>query len=190
VYTCSGVNNQVACTPIGGERTTSPPSAPAPAPIIEARSEAPAHQSKWVKQSLEQCGVEAEFPSKPKLGREETKTKAGPFTTYTAVAERENEWAVALSCSRIAALKSTKWEPTSKVLDRMRDSMVKAVAGELVSEREVIGGREVDFSAGGQINRARLLVLDDRLVTATVSPVSALSSARLGRFFQSVETRE
>jgi hypothetical protein len=59
----------------------------------------------------------------------------------------------------------------------MRDSVVKTVAGALVSEREVIGSREIDLSTDAQLSRARLLVFNDRLVTATVSPVAALSDA-------------
>jgi hypothetical protein len=136
-----------------------------------------------VKQAIEECGIEAEFPSKPKLGSAETKNKRASFTTYTAVAERENEWALALTCARVEALKTTA---RPKLLDALRDSLLKTVSGELVSEREIIGGREIDFSAAGELARARLLVLDDRVVTATVSPASALNSARLSQFFRSV----
>jgi hypothetical protein len=57
-------------------------------------------------------------------------------------------------------------------------------------EREVIGSRELDFSTDAQLSRARLLVLDDRLVTATVSPVSALSDARHTQFFFEALRRE
>ncbi|MFZ5896858.1 MAG: hypothetical protein ACOY0T_37725 [Myxococcota bacterium] len=185
VYTCSGAQNQVACTPLGGEQPK--PAAAPPAPSL-AQSPAPA-RTHWVKQAIEQCGVEAEFPGKPKVSAEETKTKSGAFMTYTATAAVENEWEVALTCARIGALKSAKRPSGPKLLDAMRDSVVKSVAGELVSEREVIGGREIDFSVDGQISRARLLVLDDRVVTATVSPLSALTTARLAQFFRSVETR-
>jgi hypothetical protein len=182
VYTCSGVRNQVACTPWGGERSTRAAAA-SPAPVAEAKNEPPVRQTKWVKQAIEECGIEAEFPSKPKLGSAETKNKRASFTTYTAVAERENEWALALTCARVEALKTTA---RPKLLDALRDSLLKTVSGELVSEREIIGGREIDFSAAGELARARLLVLDDRVVTATVSPASALNSARLSQFFRSV----
>lgn len=185
VYTCSGAQNQVACTPLGGE----PPkaaAAPAPAPTA-AQSVAERAGTPWITQAIEQCGIQAEFPTKPKLGSEATKTKTSTYVTYSATASRGDESAMVLSCARIAGLKTSKHAIDGKLLDKVRDSVLKAVAGDLVSERDVIGGREIDFSVEGKTSRARLLVFDDRVVTATVSPVSAFGKTRTAQFLRSVE---
>lgn len=193
VYSCSGSQNQVACTPLGGE-PSKPPSAAAPAtaapPTAAATpSPAPPAGTRWVTQAIEECGVQAEFPSKPKLGSEATKTKTGSYVTYSATAARGDESAMVLSCARIAELKTSKHAVNGKLLDKIRDSVLKAVAGDLVSERDVIGGREIDFSVDGKTSRARLLVFDDRVVTATVSPVSAFGKVRTAQFLRSVELK-
>lgn len=185
VYACSGARNDIACTPLGGE----PPkaanaSAPAPATAQSVAERAGTH---WITQAIEQCGIQADFPTKPKLGSEETKTKNSTYVTYSATASRGDESAMVLSCARIVELKTSKHAIDGKLLDKVRDSVLKAVAGDLVSERDVIGGREIDFSVEGKTSRARLLVFDDRVVTATVSPVSAFGKARTAQFLRSVE---
>lgn len=58
-------------------------------------------------------------------------------------------------------------------------------------EREVIGSRELDFSTDAQLSRARLLVLDDRLVTRNrVTCLCAERRAPYAVFFRSIETRK
>ena len=185
VYSCSGAQNQVACTPIGGEAPKAPVAA-APAPAV-TQSVAARAGTRWITQAIEECGVQAEFPSKPKLGSEETKTKTSTYITYSATASRGDESAMVLSCARVAELKTSRHALDGKLLDKIRDSVLKAVAGDLVSERDIIGGREIDFSVDGKTSRARLLVFDDRVVTATVSPVSAFGKARTAQFLRSVE---
>lgn len=187
VYTCSGAQNQVACTLLGGEPTKPPATAAIRTASAVTQPVAAPAGTRWVTQAIEECGIQAEFPSKPKLGSEETKTKSGAYITYTATAARGDESAMVLSCARIAELKNSKHVVDGRLLDKVRDSVINAVAGDLVSERDVIGGREIDFSVEGKTSRARLLVFDDRVVTATVSPISAFGKARTAQFLRSVE---
>jgi len=181
-FACSGAGTSLSCSPIGGDPV------PVPATPMVAASR-PAYAAKWLKHAIEECGIEAEFPSPPQFAAEQTKTKSGSFTTYSAISSRADQWAVTLSCAKVSDLKSIKNASIAKIIDAMRDASLKAVGGELVGERPIIGGREVDFTVQGKACRERLLVLDDKLVTASVTPVAPLGSAKAAQFLQSVDLR-
>ena len=142
-----------------------------------------------MRQRIDQCGVEAEFPAEPRMTTKEFKTGSAVATAYIAVADQPEEWAVLLTCAKVPTTetKSFKKTPYTKVIDDMRDGALKAVDGEFISEHPIIGGREVAFAVEGKPARVRFFVVDDKVVSAMVTPVSGLGSAKTDRFFRSVE---
>ena len=78
--------------------------------------------------------------------------------------------------------------PQAKLIDAARNGMIKETNGTLVSERAVIGGREVRFRTPEGDGVARLYVVDQKFLFALVLPIAAFPEKTTQHFLDSVHS--
>src|SRR5262249_7918288 len=92
--------------------------------------------------------------------------------------------AMTLGCATVG--KTT--ESLARLLDGARAGMLANVNGTLLSERPVVGGREVHFAIQEGEAVARLDLVGEKILFAMVLPVGGFSEKNTQRFLDSVRS--
>lgn len=154
-------------------------------PVVARKvTEAPqAEPAPWITYNSDACGVTALFPNNPTLSNEAASKSTGTFPLAT-YGKPDGTGAMTLGCATVGKTNLS----LARLLDGARTGMLANVKGTLLSERPVLGGREVHFTIREGEAVARLYLVGEKLLFAMVLPVGAFSETNTQRFLDSVRS--
>lgn len=169
------------CAGLQCRRTDEPPNSVAVAPTAAPPPKPAAPKPTWVTYESEECGVSARFPKKPTASLEEASNVHVDGVIYE---KADRSGSMGLGCMKV----DRKNVPQAKLLDDARNGMIKETNGTLVSEKSVIGGREVRFRTPEGDGVARLYLVDQKFLFAMLLPVGAFPEKTTQHFLDSVHS--